>query len=127
MSDNASRRSVGMATRTPIPQLTDREFFDAHPDQDIRRRPIVPGELPKSLASRNIREVEVRRVEPGVRLLWFIDADGGCTPLLPVFDPNVSSTAKGRQKIASWQRVMDAFSSFIANCAQSELDAEQTQ
>jgi hypothetical protein len=94
--------------------LSDREFFDAHPDKDIRRRAVIPDELPGSLAGCNIREVEVRDVEPGVLLLRFINTRGGWTPVLPIFDRELSSTADGRQKIGSWQTVMAAFSSFVA-------------
>jgi hypothetical protein len=104
--------------------LSDREFFDAHPDKDIRRRPVIPDELPGSLAGCNIREVEVRNVEPGVLLQRFIDTDGGWTPMLPIFDAELSSTAEGRKTIASWQTVMDAFSSFVASRARPETEDE---
>jgi hypothetical protein len=114
-----NRAPVGIAT--PITaQLSDREFFNAHPDQDIRRRLVVPSELPRSLVGRRVREVEVRNVEPGVLLRRFIDNDGAWIPLFPIFDPELSSTPEGRQKIASWQTVLDAFSSFITSCARPE-------
>jgi hypothetical protein len=86
--------------------LGDREFFDAHPHKDIRRRPVIPGELPRSLADSNIHEVEVRRVEPGILLLGFIDTDGGWSAMLPVFDGDLFLTSQGRQKIAEWLSVI---------------------
>jgi hypothetical protein len=78
--------------------LPDYEFFNAHTGKDIRYRRVIPGELPRSLQGRPIREVEVRRLEPGVLLLRFIDADGGWIPMLPVFDPDMFLTLKGRRR-----------------------------
>jgi hypothetical protein len=44
-----------MSDNTKRAELADREFFDAHPDRNVRRRPIVVREVPRSLAGRNIR------------------------------------------------------------------------
>jgi hypothetical protein len=44
-----------MRDNTKRGQLTDRDFFDAHLDQNTRRRPIIPGEVQRSLAGRDMR------------------------------------------------------------------------
>jgi hypothetical protein len=105
--------------------LGDREFFNEHPDHDIRRRPVVPGEVPRSLADRDIREVEARKVSSDILLLRFIDVDGGWTPMLPVFEPDTFLTPEGRREIVSCLNMMDSFSSFAASrCARYESEAE---
>jgi hypothetical protein len=50
----------------------DRQFFEAHPDQVVRRRRAVPSEVPRSLAGRDIREVEVRKVSSDILLLGLL-------------------------------------------------------
>jgi hypothetical protein len=114
-------------TRDNDSVLTDREFFNAYPDQDIRRRPIVPGELPRSMVGRKIREVEVRNVCPDIHLLRFIDAAGGRPLMLPVFETDLFLTSDGRQKIVACLNMMDGFSSFILSCARYETEDEQNQ
>jgi hypothetical protein len=121
MTGNIKRRAVRLETDG---QLTDRQFFDAHPDKDTRRRPIVPGELPRALAGRNICEVEVRNVSPDILLRRFIDAGGGFPVMLPIFASDLFLTAEGRRQIVSCLNMMNGFSSFIANCARDELEAE---
>jgi hypothetical protein len=123
MSDKRERH-CGNAILAVDTQLTDREFFDAHPNQDIRRRALFPGELPRSLAGRNIREVEVRNVSPHIFLLRFIDTDGGMPAVLPIFDNDLFLTAEGRQQIVSCLRMMDCIFSFLASTARYEPEAE---
>jgi hypothetical protein len=109
-----------MSDNTKLGQLTDREFFDAHPDQDTRRRPVVSDEVPRSLAGRDIREVEVRNVSPDILLRRFIDAHGGLPVMLPIFDTDLFLTAEGRQQVVSCLKMMDGFASFVASCARDE-------
>jgi hypothetical protein len=132
MSDRKKHRPAGSATLAADAQLSDREFFDAHPDQDIRRRLVVPGEVPRSLADHSIREVEVRNVEPGIVLRIFVDADGGpmrlnfdsadagLPAILPTVDPDLFLTVQGRKQIVSCLKTLEAVSEFFVSCARFE-------
>jgi hypothetical protein len=107
--------------------LGDRQFFDAHPDQAVRRRRVVSSEVPRSLVGRDIREVEVRNIAPDILLLRFIDADASWPGMLPLFDSDLFLTPAGRQKIVACLNVMDGVSSFIASCARYDSEDQGIQ
>jgi hypothetical protein len=119
---NEKRKNVApVASSVNDSALTDGEFFEAHPEQSIRLRPIAQAELPRSLVGRNIRQVEIRNVSPDTLLLRFIDADAAWPAMLPVFDNDLFLTPEGRQKIVSYLNMMNGFSAFMASCARTEL------
>jgi hypothetical protein len=128
MTDKSrARRPSGNAILSTEAQLTDRKFFDAHPDKETRRRPIIPAELPRSLAGRNIREVEVRNAGPDMLLMRFVDAEAAWPVLLPLFDSDLFLTPEGRQKIVSCLTMMNGFAEFMAGCARFETEDEHIQ
>jgi hypothetical protein len=91
--------------------IIDNEWFKAHPGSTMYKRDVIPGEVPSSLRSKDIRKVRVARINQGIILYEFADKCDDPVGYSLFFPNEFCSTDEGRNQASVCLRLLNSLGS----------------
>ena len=102
----------GRIKHSALPPATiDSAFFESHPDKTQYRRKVVTAEVPHSLRKLGVCTVHVSRIDDGILLQFYIDANGRAVGQSSSINDRMYSTAE-RDRMAQVCQI--AFNAFLS-------------
>ena len=94
-----------------IASVIDNEYFGMHRDSKTYKRDVIPGEVPSSLRSKDIRKVRVGLIADGLILYEFDNKCGDAVWYSLSFANALLSTDEGRNQASFCLKLLDSLAS----------------